>query len=69
MVTVTSCCLSTVITQTMLGNTNVKLVHLFVLLCESHTTVTVLGFNFAVENFYNMPIFYEVPGTLLSLFC
>ena len=51
------------------GNTNVKLVHLFVLLCESYTTVTVLGFNFAVENFYNMLICYEVPGTSFSLFC
>jgi hypothetical protein len=31
--------------------------------------VTVWGVNFAVENFCNMLIFYEVPGTSFSLFC
>ena len=31
--------------------------------------MTVLGCNFAEENFYNMLIVYEVPGTSFSLFC
>jgi hypothetical protein len=44
-------------------------VHLFVLLYELYTTVTVLGFNFAVEELCNMLIFYEVPGASFSLFC
>jgi len=38
------------------GNTNIKLVHLF-MLYELYTIVTDLGFNFAVENFCNMLIF------------